>query len=419
MTRILAISNMYPPHYLGGYELNCRDSIAHWRANGHEVSLLTSTFRLAGVDDDPDEAATGVWRELELYWDDHVLLNPSLRGRLAIERVNQRSLRRALDASRPEVVSVWNMGVLSMGLLATVVDLGIPIVFCVCDEWLLYGPELDAWCRLFRRRPLTARLVRRLTGVPTALPDLGGAGPFCFVSDRIRQRARELGPWHLWEANVVHTGIDTGDFPILQEPQATEWSWRLLYVGRLDQRKGVDTVVRALPHLSGHATLEVLGRGDQADRARLDGLMAQVDVTRRVAFDAVGREHLADRYRAADVFIFPSIWEEPFGLTPLEAMACGTPVVATCVGGSAEFLVDGENCLRFEPGDDRALAAAVQRLADNPALRQRLVAAGFETARAFTMDQMARELEAWHLFAASGDPAARPSPTAPRMSRPA
>ena len=74
------------------------------------------------------------------------------------------------------------------------------------------------------------------------------------------------------------------------------------------------------------------------------------------------------------------VWEEPWGLVPLEAMARGRPVIATGRGGSAEYLRDGENCLLFDPGDAGALAAAVERLAADGALRRKLVEGGRRTA---------------------------------------
>src|SRR5207245_9659184 len=122
------------------------------------------------------------------YWDDHELLSPSLRQRLAIERHNQRQLRRLLDAFQPEVVSVWNMGAMSLGLLTTLEKRRLPLVLAVCDDWLVYGPKLDAWMRLFPRRPRAARVVTAMTRVPTRLPRLSGAA-FCFVSDFTRRYA--------------------------------------------------------------------------------------------------------------------------------------------------------------------------------------------------------------------------------------
>jgi hypothetical protein len=81
-------------------------------------------------------------------------------------------------------------------------------------------------------------------------------------------------------------------------------------------------------------------------------------------------------------------------------MACNTPVVATRVGGSAEFLHDDVNCLAFEPGDHAALAAALRRLAGDASLRHRLVRAGRATVEVLDVERLADVMEAWHVYEA-------------------
>ena len=82
--------------------------------------------------------------------------------------------------------------------------------------------------------------------------------------------------------------------------------------------------------------------------------------------------------------LFPVLWEEPWGLVPLEAMAVGTPVIATGAGGSGEYLEDGVNCTIYAPREDpAALAAAVRGLAGDPPLRAKLRAGGLATADRF------------------------------------
>jgi glycosyltransferase involved in cell wall biosynthesis len=116
-------------------------------------------------------------------------------------------------------------------------------------------------------------------------------------------------------------------------------------------------------------------------------------------------------YAEADALIFPSRWREPLGLVALEAMACGTPVVATGRGGSGEFCIDELTCLRFDANDAAGLAACVRRLAADPELRARVVSGGFTTAQELTLDRLADVLEQWHLAAldrfANGTPADR------------
>jgi glycogen(starch) synthase len=409
MTRILVLTNLYPPHHLGGYELSCRDVVERLRARGHAVTVLTTTVRLPGVPDPPEERATGVRRDLRFYWEDHRLLSPPLPRRLTIERANLRALDEAVAAARPEVVSAWNMGAMSLGLLARVVERDIPLVLSVCDEWPVYGPRLDAWTRLFAGRPRLARALRRLTGVPTEPPDLGSRAVWLFVSDTIRRRVEERSRWRPAMASVVYSGIDLVDFPPLPRPDADRpWSWRLMHVGRIDERKGIHVAIDALARLPTEATLRILGRGDAAYLRRLREQASALGLDGRVTFEVVERSALAARYRSADAVVFPTLWEEPFGLVPAEAMACGTPVVATGTGGSKEFLIDGVNCLLVPPGDPAALADALLRLASDPALRARLAVGGLATARELDVERLADLMEAWHVAAAERFARGRP-----------
>jgi glycosyltransferase involved in cell wall biosynthesis len=409
---------MYPPHHQGGYELSCRDVVDRLRARGHDVLVLTTTMRVDGVVDPPGERAGGVRRDLEMYLREGELWRPGPRRRLAVERHNQRVLRDALASFRPEVVSVWHMGAMSTGLLSTLVASGVPLVYAVCDDWLIYGVDLDPWMRPFTRRRLRpfAGAVAALTGVPTRLPDIGRSGSFLFVSEVTREAAASWSRWSYPDATVVHSGIDRRDFPPTP-PDERPWGWRLLYVGRIDERKGIFTLVRAMAALPPAATLEIVGRGNDADVARLRGLVNDLGLGARVTVDAADRSELRDRYLAADVVVFPSEWSEPFGLVPLEAMACARPVVATGVGGSAGFLADGVNCVLFAPGDADALADALRRVASDEALRRRIVAGGARTAEALDVDRLADTFERWHDAAASrfadGRPPERPPPAPP------
>jgi glycosyltransferase involved in cell wall biosynthesis len=411
VTRTLVLGLHYPPHHVGGYEVSCRDVVDRLAARGHELVVLTSNLRVPGVADPPleQEARPPVWRDLTPWFYNDDLYAPGLPTRRRIERRNQAALVAVLDRYRPEVVSVWQMGALSLGLLTTIARRGIPIVYAVSDDWLSYAPQMDAWSRLFARVPrrLTGP-VERLLGVPVAVPDLGCTGSFCFISEDTRTRARDHAPWTLEHTSIVYSGIDGslfGDGPATEDATgdatAPPWTGRLLYVGRYDPRKGIETAIRALVHLPEASTLEVQGTGDLAERDRLAAVAAEVGVAGRVTFGAVDRRTLVDRYRAADALVFPSEWAEPFGLTPLEAMACGTPVVATGVGGSGEYLLDGRTCVRFAPGDARSLAVAVDRLAGDPALRARLVEQGRRAARVFDVDRLADVFEAWHTAAAN------------------
>jgi glycosyltransferase involved in cell wall biosynthesis len=365
---------MYPPHHLGGYELMWRAAVEELRSDGHQVRVLTADYRSPNPDpavaEDPE-----VRRDLRWYWRDHEFPRLSPRGRLELERHNALVLGRNLNEVKPDVVSWWAMGGMSMGLIERVRRSATPAVGFVHDDWMLYGPRVDAWQRAIVRLGPAGPLVAALAGAP-AVRDLGSAARWAFVSETCRARAAER--WTMPDTTVAHSGVDTSLF----EPAAErhEWTGRLLYVGRIDSRKGIEIAVRALEHMP-HASLTVVGSGDEAYLERLRRVADEVGVGERTTFRSARRDELPTIYAQADTVVFPVQWEEPWGLVPLEAMAVGTPVVATARGGSREFLRDGENCLVYGPAEDPAsLAAAIRRFADDPALRSRLRTEGFATA---------------------------------------
>ncbi|MDQ3423040.1 MAG: glycosyltransferase, partial [Actinomycetota bacterium] len=295
------------------------------------------------------------------------------------------------------VASVWHMGGMPLSLLTALERAAVPMVLNLCDDWPVYAPATDAWLDGWSRRPAAFRaLADRLTGLPTSLPDLDRHRAF-FVSAFTRDSVRARGRWGFGDAVVIPLGVDGADFPVIDQPPR-QWGGRLLGVGRLEPRKGFDTAVRALPLLPG-VHLELLGVADPEHLAELEQLAEQLGVRERVTFSAVPRSQLRERYAAADAVIFPSRWDEPFGLVPLEAMTQGTPVVATRQGGSAEFLVDGVNCLAVPKDDPVAVTAAVNRLATDPALRDRLTRGGQATAERLTADRLAESLEELHAAA--------------------
>ena len=413
MVRVLTVTNWYPPHHFGGYELSCFDVMVRLEDRGHEVHVLCGDTRVPGAAEAPrPDHESRVSRSLRLHHDGADLLRPPWRERLAAERHNHAALERALAEVQPDVISIWHLAAVSQGLLRTIVDSGVPVVLAVCDDWLCYSVDIDPWAATFnasRPRRWAGRVVERLLGVPCVVPDIGDLGPFLFVTAATEHNALHAGRWHPQRRAVVWSGIDRSVFPTRERADGA-FGWRLITTGRFDPRKGFETAVRALATLPPTTTLECWGRGGDAERRRLEAVAEEIGVRDRVVFGTLARDDLPERYRAADVMVFPSTWAEPFGLVPIEAMACGTPVVATGVGGSAEFLVDGVNCLYFEVGDDRDLARQVERLAGDPALRARLVEGGLRTAEEMDVERLADVMEAWHVYEAGGRRGPEPAP---------
>ena len=376
--RILSVGNLYPPHHFGGYELIWRGAVAQLRTSGHEVRILTTDYRVPAPDpaipEDPD-----CHRELQWYWHDHAFPRRSPLARLRLERHNRHVLERHLDEWTPDVVAWWPMGGMSMSLLEQVQRTGYSSVAIVMDDWPSYGPRVDAWQRPLSGHARLGRLVERMTGVPT-LRDLRSLTNWVFISRHQRERTEQaIGP--LPAARVAHAGVDEGLFrPAPEHP----WRWRLLYCGRIDPHKGIDLAIASLPLLPAEATLSVVGDGDRAHRDELEQAAQELGVADRVRFERVPRDRVPEVFATHDALLFPVRWEEPWGLVPLEAMAVGLLVVASGRGGSAEYFVDGDNCLLADPdAGPEPIAEALRRLAGDAELRQTLRSGGLRTAERY------------------------------------
>ena len=407
--RVLNVTLDYPPPLFGGYGAMCAQVCTWLKQRGHEVLVLTTLPPELGIistDSDEDEGTIPVCRILRSYWDGSATLDLPFQEALAVEQHNNAQMQDVLATYHPDVVAFWHMGAMSLGLITTTARLGFPLVFVIGDDWLCYGGWADAWLRWCNEHPEQAAVVEQHTGLPTRLPDLGAMGAFCFVSAWTKRHAEQIGGWRFPHAEIISPGLSPTEFPSLVQVPDHPWGWRLLWVGRVSEEKGIETAINALSYLPRNTTLEIVGPIAQAYRSHLEALAATLGVASRLSFSLASRQQVRQRYQQADVTLFTSMIEhEAFGLVPLEAMASGCPVIATGVGGSSEYCLDGVNCIRVPPGDPAALARAVQQLAQSQDLRRRLVEGGLRTASAFTLDRQAAGIEHW-ILAASSSPRA-------------
>ncbi|MDQ3769753.1 MAG: glycosyltransferase, partial [Actinomycetota bacterium] len=199
---------------------------------------------------------------------------------------------------------------------------------------------------------------------------------------------------------VVPCGVDLQRFRPDVAPESTpEGLRRLVVVGRLVERKGVGNVIAALADLP-RTELVVVGGppvqqldGDPQAR-RLRALAEEHAVEDRISLRGeVARDNLPALLRSADAVVCAP-WYEPFGIVPLEAMACGIPVVATAVGGLVDTVVDGLTGVHVPPRDPERLAAALRRLLDDPDRRRTMGAAGVSRVRKlYTWERVAAATE--------------------------
>lgn len=215
--------------------------------------------------------------------------------------------------------------------------------------------------------------------------------------------------------SVVPSGVDADHFSPHgpSEPRDPRRA-RILSVGRLVPRKGFDDVIRSL-RLVPRTECVIVGGPPQAEldrepeAVRLRELARGCRVADRVCLvGAVPREEMPRWYRSADV-VACAPWYEPFGLTPLEAMACGVPVVATAVGGLTDTVVDGLTGDLVPPRDPAALGRALRAIITDPVRRLGYATAGVDRARqVYTWERTATRLAAVYAEIC-GEPVAAPA----------
>lgn len=424
--RILHVINMGTT--CGGAERLVAELVTAQRQDGHDVRVLASDLPGSGT------------RFSDVTWaqpDPH----RGLLGRLAGQLRNgaaRAALGDQLRQWRPDVVHLHTVGLLAPSTLRLLA--GTPTVMSV------HGPEVflrdtEIWClpqEYFEHR--AGSPIARLTGrgkLVMALSRLviapvwrrrlhvvdGYVAPSAYIANLV---ARDLGPART-VPNAVQLPLEASDArpardevrtapPTAASPTAgpsVDRPRRVVFAGRLEHFKGPQLLIEALPRiLRDHpgTTVGICGSGplEASLRAAVDRLGLGASVQLLGWLDARQlRRQMAD----ADVVVVPSLWPEAFGLSCLEALAAGTPVVASAVGGLPDLVRPDVTGSLTAPGDVVELASAINRLLADDELRERLGAEGRRMGGAYTLDAHRRGIEDAYAaaIAGGGDPASRPA----------
>jgi glycosyltransferase involved in cell wall biosynthesis len=405
--KILVLANLYPPHHAGTYDLRCQSVTESLRLRGHSTLIATSNHGLNTEQRDEE-----VHRRFLLNGAFGHPLVTGFRELQRIEEHNNQVLQEAIAEYQPDLVHVWSLRGLSKSLIFSLRNSRLPTVYDIADRWLADDLRQDPWLRWWnapgtnlvrsslelagRRNRLDAtaptRMMRGLDRIPEVFgPPAAVAGVqpnsvsafrfdrLYFCSRALKQTSEESG-FRVSHGEIIYPGVPVQHFVGEVRPASAPVK-RLLIVSRLDEQSGVMAAAQALLHSrqnKAQVTLSVYGRGESDYVSQLRSFVVQNSLP--VEFLTVSNQNrdLAAIYRQHDALIYPVEWEEPFATVPLEAMACGLPVIGSAIGGARELLRHGENALTFSPGDAQELASRIQELQTQPALRCQMA----ETAQA-------------------------------------
>ncbi|MDX1952013.1 MAG: glycosyltransferase family 4 protein [Verrucomicrobiota bacterium] len=388
--KILAITNLYPPHYLGGYELIAHAVLTALQARGHDVHILTSNHEVKGEKHSANEGQ--IERSLRV----HGFYGHPWRGiasLVLLERHNNQMVRAALNRVRPDIVYVWNMGGISKSILLTLQKMNIPTLYYLSDHWIARGLTTDVWLNWWNRPDSGdgAALLRKIlnwVGVRHLLQQVAPTNPIghiqfpaiYFCSKALRKLTASAG-FDVMHGKVIYAPVNAQKFNGVVKPAAVPYR-KLLWVGRLAKDKGVMTALKAMAAIKEKFSgqLNIYGRGDADYADLLKKFVADHQLP--VSFKNGSMDEMPEIYRQHDGLLFTSEWAEPFALTPLEAMASGLPVIGTTTGGSREIFRHRDNALTYTAGNGEELAERILELDNDPALRERIAITGQQEVRA-------------------------------------
>jgi len=383
--KILVVSNLYPPQHIGGYELGCRDVVDRLRLRGHNVQIITSDYRRTNREAPPPDPT--IERVLHLRMD--ASESPFNHW------TECRKFNRALRRYAPDLVYFWNLGGLSHWLPLAARWHDKRMVFFLSDtnfsSW-----RVGAWLNkagFFKRLFPRSLLVHGFSVVQ--------GQPCQFASNFLRQFALEQDIQPDREhSTVAHWGVDGARFSagVARNRWPVE---RLLFSGQIIPQKGIGTAIRAFADLVReepfrHLQFSIVGGAAFPDHLEeLKVLARELSVDDRVHFlGRVERNLLPEIFAAHDVLIFPSEWQEPFAITPLEAMAAGMAVVGTTTGGSGELFIDRHNAMTFRAGDAVDCTRALRELLTDESLFHKIRETGHrEVLERHSLEVMVDSLE--------------------------
>ena len=373
--RVLHIGKFFPPHP-GGIERTSADLCAALAERNVAVAMLAHAD--PGTHDSGDIAAGKVQVTLAACHGQWLYAPVSPAFPWLLQRTIQRFRPDLLHLHLPNTSAFWALLLPSARRLPWIVHWHADIPL----DTVRRGVRLAY--RLYR--PWEQAVLRRARAVIA-------------TSTAYLETSMALAPWRD-KTRVIPLGLPAISTNAAKDANSTMPHWpsglRLLAVGRLSYFKGFDVLLRALA-LVPDVGLILIGDGEcSANLRRLAhalGIQARVTFAGRLDMDGAGEAALAAAYANAEVFCLPSTERaESFGLVLLEAMRAGLPTVASDIPGSGVGFVvrHNETGLLVPPGDVPALAGALQRMANDAALRQRLGAAGQKRwLEEFTLDRAA------------------------------
>ena len=361
----IALVSPYDYPFPGGVTAHISHLYNSFREEGHEVRILAPSSRR-----DVEETVPDVYRLGKTIIP--VPANQSV-ARLTLSLTLNRRVKQILDHEQFDVVHLHEPMVPALPLTVLQESRTTNVA--------TFHVARDSYFGYLYAKPLLKRFMRKVHGRIA-------------VSPAAREFVDQYFPG---DYKIIPNGVDVEKFGdrTLDLPELRDGKTNLLFVGRLEKRKGLVYLLKALPHVKYHfpnIRLIVIGafEPDQVEEYR--DFVRELGLTDVVFKGFVSEEQKIAYYQHADVFCSPAIGRESQGVILLEAMAARTPVIASAIDGHRTVIRHEHDGLLVPPADETGLAVGLCRLLADEALRKRLADAGFAKAQSYSWKKIARQV---------------------------
>ena len=395
---VMICSNLYPPEFMGGAELIASEQAKALQRMGHRVVVFAGMRQLrlphyALVEDSFD--GIPVYR-VQLAQSDFD------SGQVSYFHPQvERHFENLVRQYQPDVTHMHNLTGLSVGMLTAAKRSGCRVVLTLHDFWgfCVKATLIDfesRVCRDFSRCEQCQSVVfDGNQALPIRTRNNYIATHFSAV-DAFISPSRYLAAAYVKagipadKMHVIRNGVDVERFSRIQKEPAAGLV-RFTFIGYLGEHKGVRIILQALNRLRNRPRLHLNVVGDGHLRFQLEQEVHARGHSGRVKFwGQLPHDRIEDAFRNTDVLLLPSIWPENQPVTITEAMACRTPVIASCLGGVPELVRDGETGYLIEPGSSAALARAMRQLLDHP---HRIATFGERAGESISENTLSKQIE--------------------------
>jgi glycosyltransferase involved in cell wall biosynthesis len=351
--KILTVTNYYPPYFIGGYEIACKDTMDFLINKGHDITVLTSDYGSSNNQ-------THIKREMRL-----INYQKSSRfERIIDEHYNYKQIKKALKKYKPDLVYFWSLRGIGLGVIEAVEHTNITKVFEIGDFWMQgYLDHLDpnSW-----RQKLKAF-------IPFSHTKPVKIEPAICVSKWVEKEMQAR--YHTTQSYTIYNGTQIPPKPIFQD----SYTLRFIFAGRLDEEKGLDLAIEALKLFAENYPnidfeFNIYGDGDKNYIHRCK-VLAQ-PIKEKINFRGKVN-HKEEIYTNGSIFLMPTRMREPFGLVVIEAMVHGCVVIATNAYGPKEIIEHKRNGLLFEPENVEDLYHQIETLHKDKTLFKKLYHQGY------------------------------------------